>query len=44
MPFTEAKAAAPALVKAVLQPSARGERVSDELYARAAEHYDDKRW
>ncbi|MER6141024.1 carboxymuconolactone decarboxylase family protein [Streptomyces sparsogenes] len=40
--FTEAEAAALALVEAVLRPSAHGERVSDELYARAAEHYDDK--
>ncbi|NXY97951.1 carboxymuconolactone decarboxylase family protein [Streptomyces sp. BR123] len=39
--FTEAEAAALALVEAVLQPSPHGERVSDELYARVAEHYDD---
>ncbi|WP_206308819.1 carboxymuconolactone decarboxylase family protein [Streptomyces sp. A1136] len=40
--FTGAERAALALVEAVLQPSAHGERVSDELYARAAEHYDAK--
>ncbi|MEU9125946.1 carboxymuconolactone decarboxylase family protein [Streptomyces sp. NPDC048506] len=40
--FTAAERAALALVEAVLQPSAHGERVSDELYARVAEHYDDK--
>ncbi|KPC66329.1 carboxymuconolactone decarboxylase family protein [Streptomyces chattanoogensis] len=40
--FTPAERAALALVEAVLQPSAHGERVSDELYAEAAEHYDPK--
>lgn len=40
--FTGAERAALALVEAVLQPSAHGERVSDELYAQVAEHYDDK--
>ncbi|MEU6589083.1 carboxymuconolactone decarboxylase family protein [Streptomyces sp. NPDC046881] len=40
--FTAAERAALALVEAVLQPSAGGERVSDELYARAAEHYPGK--
>lgn len=41
--FTDAERAALALVEAVLQPAAAGgERVSDELYARAAEHYDAK--
>ena len=40
--FTEAERAALALVEAVLQPSAHGERVSDELYARVSEHYDAK--
>ncbi|MCQ9181377.1 carboxymuconolactone decarboxylase family protein [Streptomyces sp. IBSBF 2953] len=40
--FTEAERAALALVEAVLQPSAHGERVPDELYARVAEHYDAK--
>ncbi|MGW6057371.1 carboxymuconolactone decarboxylase family protein [Streptomyces sp. NPDC055189] len=38
--FTEAERAALALTEAVLQPSTHGERVSDELYARAAEHYE----
>jgi alkylhydroperoxidase family enzyme len=40
--FTGAERAALALVEAVLQPSAEGERVSDELYAQAAEHYEPK--
>jgi alkylhydroperoxidase family enzyme len=40
--FTSAERAALALVEAVLQPSAHGERVSDELYAQVSEHYDDK--
>ncbi|MFG2985906.1 carboxymuconolactone decarboxylase family protein [Streptomyces sp. NPDC048258] len=40
--FTEAERAALALVEAVLQPSPRGERVSDELYAQVSEHFDDK--
>ncbi|MFD7631500.1 carboxymuconolactone decarboxylase family protein [Streptomyces sp. NPDC059851] len=40
--FTDAERAALALVEAVWQPSARGELVSDELYAQATEHYDDK--
>jgi AhpD family alkylhydroperoxidase len=40
--FTQPERAALGLVEAVLQPSARGERVSDELYAEAAKHYDDK--
>ncbi|MGW6709734.1 carboxymuconolactone decarboxylase family protein [Streptomyces sp. NPDC054956] len=41
--FTEAERVALALVEAVLQPPARGEqRVSDELYARALEQYDEK--
>jgi alkylhydroperoxidase family enzyme len=40
--FTEPERAALALVEAVLQPSTHGERVTDELYAQAAEHYDDK--
>ncbi|WP_206309447.1 carboxymuconolactone decarboxylase family protein [Streptomyces sp. A0642] len=40
--FTGAERAALALVEAVLQPSAGGERVSDELFARAAGHYEDK--
>lgn len=40
--FTEAERAALALAEAVAQPSAAAERVTDELYARAAEHYDEK--
>ncbi|MEV5595358.1 carboxymuconolactone decarboxylase family protein [Streptomyces sp. NPDC052496] len=40
--FTAAERAALALVEAVLQPSAAGERVSDELYAQAAELYEPK--
>ncbi|MCD9143633.1 carboxymuconolactone decarboxylase family protein [Streptomyces albireticuli] len=40
--FTGAERAALALVEAVLQPSAHGERVSDELYAEVSGHYDDK--
>ncbi|MFB0627992.1 carboxymuconolactone decarboxylase family protein [Streptomyces sp. AB3(2024)] len=41
--FTPAERAALALVEAVLQPAPQGkERVSDELYAQAAEHYDEK--
>lgn len=41
--FSDAERAALALVEAVLQPSTDGgERVSDELFAEVAEHYDDK--
>jgi alkylhydroperoxidase family enzyme len=40
--FTDAERAALALVDAVLQPSTTGEKVPDELYAHAAEHYDPK--
>ncbi|MER6393375.1 carboxymuconolactone decarboxylase family protein [Streptomyces sp. NPDC001523] len=40
--FTDAERAALALLEAVIRPSARGERVSDELYAEVAAHYDDK--
>ncbi|MGK4585832.1 carboxymuconolactone decarboxylase family protein [Kitasatospora sp. HPMI-4] len=40
--LTDAETAALALAEAVLQPTTHGERVPDELYARAAEHYDDK--
>ena len=40
--FTDPERAALALVDAVLQPSAAGQRVPDELYAKAAEHYDPK--
>lgn len=38
--FTEAERVALALTEAVLQPAAHGERVSDELYAEAARHYE----
>ena len=41
--FTDAERAALALVEATLQPAPPGkERVTDELYAEAARHYDDK--
>ncbi|MFI6874094.1 carboxymuconolactone decarboxylase family protein [Streptomyces sp. NPDC050400] len=41
--FTPAERAALALVEATLQPAATGtERVSDELYAEVARHYDQK--
>lgn len=41
--FTPAERAALALVEAVLQPAPQGrERVCDELYAEAAEHFDEK--
>ncbi|WP_307806507.1 carboxymuconolactone decarboxylase family protein [Streptomyces sp. FH025] len=40
--FTAPERAALALVEAVLRPNPDGERVSDSLYAEAAEHYDDK--
>ncbi|GAA1197140.1 alkylhydroperoxidase family enzyme [Kitasatospora gansuensis] len=40
--FTDAERAALALVEAVLLPNPHGERVSDELYAEAARHYDPK--
>jgi alkylhydroperoxidase family enzyme len=40
--FTEAERAALALVEAVLAANPHGERVPDELYARASENYDDK--
>ena len=41
--FTEAERAALALTDAAFQPNPRGEeRVSDELFAQAAKHYDDK--
>jgi alkylhydroperoxidase family enzyme len=41
--FTDAERAALALAEAVLRPSPAGEqKVPDELYARAAEHYDPK--
>ncbi|MEU1017403.1 carboxymuconolactone decarboxylase family protein [Streptomyces sp. NPDC005900] len=40
--FTGPERAALALVEAVLQPATQGERVPDELYAQAAEHYEPK--
>ncbi len=40
--FTDAERIALELVESVLTPSASGERVPDELYARASEQYDDK--
>ncbi|MFD0368168.1 carboxymuconolactone decarboxylase family protein [Streptomyces sp. NPDC059071] len=41
--FTDAERAALALLEATLQPAPHGrERVTDELYAEAAKHYDDK--
>lgn len=40
--FTEAERVALELVEAVLTPNPFGERVSDELYAKASAHYDDK--
>ncbi|WP_216651264.1 carboxymuconolactone decarboxylase family protein [Actinomadura litoris] len=40
--YTAAERIALELVEAVLTPSPAGERVPDELHAKAAEHYDDK--
>ncbi|MFC9891931.1 carboxymuconolactone decarboxylase family protein [Streptomyces pilosus] len=40
--FTVAERVALEVVEAVLTPAGHGERVPDDLYARAAEHYDDK--
>ncbi|ONI90387.1 alkylhydroperoxidase [Actinosynnema sp. ALI-1.44] len=40
--FTDAERAALALAEAVLTANPYGERVSDELYAQASQHYDDK--
>ncbi|MEU7030390.1 carboxymuconolactone decarboxylase family protein [Streptomyces sp. NPDC046275] len=41
--FTAAERAALALVEATLQPAPHGrERVTDEIYAEAAKHYDEK--
>ncbi|MEV6231359.1 carboxymuconolactone decarboxylase family protein [Saccharopolyspora shandongensis] len=40
--FTDAERVALELVEAVLTPNPFGERVSDELFARAAAHYDDQ--
>ncbi|MEV0647111.1 carboxymuconolactone decarboxylase family protein [Phytomonospora sp. NPDC050363] len=43
--FTDAELVALELVEAVLTHNAHGERVSDELFARASEHYDlDAMW
>ena len=39
--FTDAERVALELVEAVLTPNPFGERVPDELYARASAHYDD---
>lgn len=40
--FSAAERVALELVEAVLTPNPGGERVPDELYARAAEHYDEQ--
>lgn len=40
--FTDAERIALELVEAVLTPNPAGERVPDELYARASQHYDDR--
>ncbi|WP_214325722.1 carboxymuconolactone decarboxylase family protein [Nonomuraea sediminis] len=40
--FTDAERVALELAEAVLTPNPSGERVPDELYARASAHYDDK--
>src|SRR5215472_6758623 len=40
--FTDAERVALELVEAVLTPNPYGERVPDELHARASAHYDDK--
>ena len=40
--FTDAERVTLELVEAVLTPNPFGERVPDELYARASAHYDDK--
>jgi alkylhydroperoxidase family enzyme len=40
--FTDAERVALELVEAVLTPNPLGERVPDELYAKATAHYDDK--
>ncbi|MGW2566202.1 carboxymuconolactone decarboxylase family protein [Streptomyces sp. NPDC001537] len=39
--YTDAERVALALVEAVLTPNPHGERVSDDLYAEAAKHYDE---
>jgi len=40
--FTDAERVALELVEAVLTPNPLGERVDDDLYAKASAHYDDK--
>ena len=40
--FSDAERVALELVEAVLTPNPSGERVPDEMYARASAHYDDK--
>jgi alkylhydroperoxidase family enzyme len=40
--FTDAERIALQLVEAILTPNPFGQRVPDELYARATAHYDDK--
>ena len=40
--FTEAERAALALAEGVFQPAGAGERVTDEVFAEAAKHYDAK--
>ncbi|ADD42386.1 carboxymuconolactone decarboxylase family protein [Stackebrandtia nassauensis] len=40
--FTEAERAALALAEAVHTPNPSGDRVSDEVYAEAAKHYDER--
>jgi alkylhydroperoxidase family enzyme len=40
--YTEAERVALALVEAVLTANSSGERVPDELYDQASQHYDDK--
>ncbi|WP_242910617.1 carboxymuconolactone decarboxylase family protein [Actinomadura terrae] len=40
--YSDAERVALELVEAVLTPSPSGERVPDELHAKAAEHYDDR--
>ena len=40
--FSDAERVALELVEAVLTPNPTGERVPDELFARASAHYDDK--
>ncbi|MFE7359154.1 carboxymuconolactone decarboxylase family protein [Streptomyces sp. NPDC057543] len=40
--FTDAERVALELAEAVLTPNPFGERVSDELFARASRHYDDE--